>query len=222
MGLIDRGKRLVHGALQQLRLRGALRRLARLPFGVPPDPALLSALHAAWGNPGFSAVPAFLAEVAARATVETLPILECGSGLTTLVLGALAGRRGIPVWSLEHDPAWHGRVAQAVRAAGVPGVHLCLAPIERRGDYAWYTPPTDLPPQFGLVVCDGPPGDTPGGRYGLLPTMDARLPSRSVVLLDDTARAAERETAERWSREGGFDLDYGTRPGGSFAILTRR
>lgn len=222
MGLIDRGKRLAHGALQQLRLRGALRRLARLPLGALPDPALLSALHAAWGNAGFSAVPAFLAEVAARATVETMPILECGSGLTTLVLGVLAGRRGIPVWSLEHNPAWHARVAGALRAAGIAGVHLSLVPIERRGDYSWYAAPTDLPAQFGLVVCDGPPGDTPGGRYGLLPTMGGRLRSGSVVLLDDTARAAERETAERWSQEGGFDLAYGTRPGGSFAILTRR
>lgn len=58
-----------------------------------------------------------------------------------------------------------------------------------------------MPNRFGLVVCYGPPGDTPGGRYGMLPVMRARLDRRCVILLDDVQRPAEREVAGRWAQE---------------------
>ena len=46
-----------------------------------------------------------------------------------------------------------------------------------RGSFVWYDVPKDVwPAEFRLVVCDGPPGDMKGGRYGLLPLVGARLP----------------------------------------------
>lgn len=72
------------------------------------------------------------------------------------------------------------------------------------GDYTWYVPPLEqMPSGFGLVICDGPPGDTLGGRYGMLPVMKTRLARHCVILLDDVQRPAEREVAERWARELG-------------------
>jgi hypothetical protein len=220
--LVVATKAALRAALQRLRLGRAVRRIARVPLGQAPSRPLLLALYSAWGNEGFSAVPEFLEEIAARAVTTPGPILECGSGVSTLLLGLLAGRRGVVTWTLEHHGAWHARVAAALDAQRIPGVRLCLAPLVDRGAYAWYALPRDLPPRFDLVVCDGPPGETPGGRYGLVPELQGRLPVGSTILLDDTARAAEADTARRWAAEGGFDLDFGARPNGSFAILTRR
>ena len=54
---------------------------------------------------------------------------------------------------------------------------------------------------FGMVICDGPPGDTKGGRYGMLPIMSDRLRSGCVILLDDADRADEIAITKRWKKE---------------------
>lgn len=53
------------------------------------------------------------------------PILEWGSGLSTVLLGLAAQRQGNTVWSLEHDPLWAGRVASTLDRYGVTSVRLC-------------------------------------------------------------------------------------------------
>ena len=57
--------------------------------------------------------------------------------------------------------------------------------------------------QFALVVCDGPPADTVGGRYGLVPIMRDRLAPGCAILLDDAEREHERAIARRWQLELG-------------------
>jgi len=52
-----------------------------------------------------------------------------------------------------------------------------------------------------MVICDGPPGATKGGRYGLVPVMKDRLRTGSFILLDDAAREQEQEIARRWMSE---------------------
>jgi len=58
-----------------------------------------------------------------------------------------------------------------------------------------------MPRRFALVVCDGPPADTPGGRYGLVPVMREHLSRGCVILLDDAEREHERTIALRWQTE---------------------
>ena len=58
-----------------------------------------------------------------------------------------------------------------------------------------------LPRDFGLVVCDGPPGTIQGGRYGLMPVMGEYLRPDCRILLDDTNRRKEKELIERWAGE---------------------
>ena len=76
-----------------------------------------------------------------------------------------------------------------------------------------------MPSDFSLVVCDGPPGDTPGGRYGTLPVMRSLLRPGCVVLLDDVHRSEELEIVNRWADQLGspFDLTGSER---RFASLT--
>src|SRR3989442_245782 len=157
-------RRAARAALQELRLRVALRRLHRLPVGTAPSAGVVRALQRAWGNEGFAAKDAYPAEVIRHAMRAQGPILECGSGLTTILLTALAGRRGIPVWSLEHMSEWHTRVAKIIDRLGVPAVRAGCAPPPPYGEDDWDSPPVpgiaqDLP----LVICGRPPGADPWG-----------------------------------------------------------
>src|SRR5437763_528969 len=113
-------KQAARTAWQRQQLRWAMRHLRALPTGAVPQRQLLVELRAAWDNDGYTADIDYLAEVARLAAVTPGPVLECGSGLTTLLLGALAGRRGVEVWSLEHDVAWRRRGPAALRRPRAP------------------------------------------------------------------------------------------------------
>lgn len=82
------------------------------------------------------------------------PVLEIGSGLTTVIMGMA----GAEVHTLEHDYAWYKKTRGWLTRYGLTNVHLHYAPIEERDDgLVWYSVPKDLPTNFALVVLDGPP-----------------------------------------------------------------
>ena len=212
-------KRAARQALLDQALRRAVRRVAALPLGETPSRALLADLLTGWSNEGFAADLDYLEEVSRRAASVEGPVLECGSGLTTLLVGLLAGRRGFETWSLEHHPEWHARVGAALEAHNVPRARLALAPLKSYGAFSWYDPPfAEMPEAFRLVVCDGPPSVTPGGRYGLLPVMQARLPAGSLILLDDAERPEEQEVLARWVKEYGVGVETRETGEGAYAV----
>jgi hypothetical protein len=89
-------------------------------------------------------------------------------------------------------------------------VVLGANPLRDYGEFAWYDPRlASMPRAFGLVVCDGPPASTRGGRYGLVPIMKERLQPGCVILLDDAGREQELAIAERWKNELGATLRVG-------------
>jgi predicted O-methyltransferase YrrM len=199
--------------------------LLRLPPGQVPSTALLATLHRAWGNEDYSANLPYLEEVARRAATADGPILECGSGLTTILLAAVAGRRGVPVHSLEHTPEWHRRVASVLRRCGIPGVRLHLVPLVDHGSFAWYEIPSeDWPSEFCIAICDGPPSETKGGRYGLLPRVGAKLPAGALIVLDDATRPPETAMRHRWRAERDLvERVYpGPDPDRAYAVLILR
>jgi hypothetical protein len=201
-------------------LRGAMRRVAALAEGEVPSRELLADLLTAWSNDGFAADLDYLEEVARRAASVEGPVLECGSGLTTLLVGMLAGRRGFETWSLEHHPEWHARVSAALEEHNVPRARLALAPLKSYGGFSWYDPPlAEMPEAFSLVVCDGPPGTTHGGRYGLLPVMRERLPAGSLILLDDANRPEEQEALRLWLEEYGLTFEMRETVEGAYAVV---
>lgn len=215
-------KRAARQALLEQALRRAVRRVAALAEGQVPSRGLLADLLTAWSNDGFAADLDYLEEVARRAATVEGPVLECGSGLTTLLAGMLAGRRGFETWALEHHPEWHARVAAALEEHSVPRARVALAPLRSYGGFSWYDPPlAEMPEAFRLVVCDGPPWTTPGGRYGLLPVMHGRLPAGSLILLDDANRPEEREALRRWSGEYGVTFEMRETGEGAYAVAAR-
>ena len=65
-----------------------------------------------WDNARWSAEERYLAEVVRAAEQTTGSILECGSGLTTLLMAPVAARTGVQIHALENNPAWHARVTE--------------------------------------------------------------------------------------------------------------
>lgn len=155
-----------------------------------------------WGNAKWSAEELYLAEVVRTAESATSSILECGSGLTTLLVGAVAARRGLQLHSLEHNHEWHERVTKALRDFGIGNVTVHLAPLRSFPTYDWYDAPLQsMPSDFSYVVCDGPPASTRGGRSGVLPTMRGKFSPVCTVLLDDANNPNERALVESWVRD---------------------
>lgn len=180
----------------------AIRRIQALPPDAVITRQLLEQLRYGWGNLGWSANPEFLDQVQRQIATTYGPVLECGSGLTTILLGLLIRNREIELWSLEDDPEWCERVRSVVNLHGIDNVRVCLAPLHDYGEYTWYSPPVDeMPRDVQLVICDGPAASTPGGRYGLFSVMRSHLANQYVVLVDDADREGERKMLERWERE---------------------
>jgi hypothetical protein len=209
-------------AIRQRAFRRAIRHVAGLPLGEVPPREVLQNLQFGWGNEGFAAETNYLEEVARRAATTAGPILECGSGLTTILMGLLAGRRGVETWSLEHTPEWRARVVHSLEQFEIPHAHVRPVVLRDYDGFSWYDAPlAELPKEFQLVICDGPPGETRGGRYGLLPVLSARLPAGSVILFDDATRTGEAEVLRRWITESRMDVAMREAGNGAFAVITR-
>lgn len=192
-------------------------------MGELPSREILVELATVWGNEGFAARLDYLSEVAQRANETQGPILECGSGLTTILVGLIAGRRGIETWSLEHSREWQEKLIDTLRHNGIDHVSVCLAELRDYGEFSWYDPPLEsMPDKFSLIVCDGPPGNSKGGRFGLLPIFRERLTSNTTILLDDADRSGEREVLARWQEESNCSVELREAPNGSFAIVSCR
>src|SRR5262245_2921428 len=188
---------------QRMLLRSSLSRLdACIASGRLPATPLVEDLVRGWGNAAWSADVTLLTTM-----LEWLPktsgvILECGSGLSTLVLGVAARASGRRVLSFEHNPAWAARLERNIPKDLRGSIEVCVTPIRRHGDFDWYSlEGMRLPNDIGFVVCDGPPGTTRGGRYGLGPLLTPLLSPGCIVLLDDAQRSAERDVTIRWCTE---------------------
>jgi len=131
-------------------------------------------------------------------------IVECGAGVSTVVLARLLAERGTGrLTALEHDPGWAQRVAELLSREGLAEVaHVEMAPLE----HGWYAAAgvDRLPEAIDLLVVDGPPADRPEiaqARHPALGRLEPRLASDALVVLDDVARAGERGVLARWEAE---------------------
>jgi hypothetical protein len=165
------------------------------------DQRLLERLTFGWGN-RYSAHTEYMAAYLRYASRSKGPVLECGSGLSTLLLGVVAAHHGNQVLSLEHDLTWGDRVQKLLQRWQIKSVELNIDKLQRYWGFDWYRiPDVQLPQKFSLVVCDGPPGETFGGRYGLIPMMAKYLGPNTTILLDDYERTGEQTIVENWQKQ---------------------
>jgi predicted O-methyltransferase YrrM len=184
-------------------LDATLAEYARSVAAGPVSDELLQRLVRVWGNAEWSALPEYMQCFIEAARSTPGPILECGSGLSTLLMGLQKAPSQRRLYTLEHHPEWHARMQGELARQRITGVDILHAPLQDYGAFTWYRPAVELPRGFTLVICDGPPSVTPGGRYGLLPVTAAHLAPGCVILLDDAARPDEQAALARWREEYG-------------------
>ncbi|HEX7024868.1 MAG TPA: hypothetical protein VF187_08630, partial [Gemmatimonadales bacterium] len=199
---------------QLVRRRRLARSLARLERAAIPDEVDLTMMEQivrAWDNPGYAGDAAFLLQVARDAWEGPGPVLDCGSGLSTIVCAAVAARRGARVWSLEQDASWHEDVRGMVSALRLDNVVLWHAPLRSYGGYVWYDlTGRELPRHFSVVACDGPAvrrSEWPPARFaawrvgGVLALKELGIRFDRIIL-DDADDSRAPGLVERWEREG--------------------
>ena len=159
---------------------------------------------------GWAASPDFLLEVARHARgLHGATVLECSSGISTLVLARSMQLNGAgKVYSLEHDAHYAAQTRAQLRRHGLQDwatvIDAPLTPYDLDGQsWPWYDL-TLLPAllEIDLLVIDGPPQATrPQARYPAGPVLFPRLNSGAAVYLDDAARADEQAVVRRWQME---------------------
>ncbi len=122
-------------------------------------------------------------------------IVECGSGVSTVVLGRLLRQcgGGATIVALEHDAGWVALVTDMLRRESLLDVaHVVHAPLE--GDPPWYAGSalTKMPADVDLLVVDGPPAYAPGKGRRRAPALAAFAPR-----LTDTATVVSTMRIER-------------------------
>jgi len=154
----------------------------------------------------------YLRHMAQKAVHSEGNILECGSGLSTLLLSVTAGRQGHIVDCFEHDAIAQKRLCCLLERYHLQNVRVHHTPIRSYGDFDWYQlPRTKLAEQFQLVICDGPSRHlTDSGRYGLFPVMRDQLNSQCRVIMDDSNKRIDRHVIHRWRKEQQIEVQsYG-------------
>jgi hypothetical protein len=205
-------RKLLRSAHQRYTFRRAMKEYLNSPEScADPNSPVLSGLIYGWGNYDWSAPKNYLARCIALGLSSASPSVECGSGLSTIIMGVVAQKTRCEHWALEHNSEWGGRVQSELSRYGLDFVRLCTKPLKDYGEFCWYDAPlSDMPKDFGLAMCDGPPGKTKGGRYGFLPVMQALLAPHCLVLLDDAFREDERSIVTRWEGEFGVRVNNAT------------
>ena len=135
-------------------------------------------------------------------------ILECGSGLSTVVMAyALrdAGHDGKLV-ALEHLPEFADRTVRMLHDHGVADYAEVrpapLADVALEGEtWPWYDLEQLPEGVIDLVFVDGPPGATrPKARFPAMPLLRGQLRKGAVVVMDDYTRPEEGSVVEQWLR----------------------
>ena len=130
-------------------------------------------------------------------------LVECGSGVSTIVLARLLRERGTgSVVSVEHDRAWAALVNDMLSREKLNDVaRVVHVPLD--GDPPWYAVAAldALPADVDLLVVDGPPAHATNEQHRRAPALaffESRLVPGATVILDDAQRAGEREVLARW------------------------
>lgn len=170
-------------------------------------------LFDAWDSP-YAAPPALLAVAYSVASQASGPVLETGSGLSTIVMGIAAEKAGVILHALEHDLDYFKRTAAALQRYGLKNVQLHYAPLRPyTAGFVWYELPEGLPDEFAVVLCDGP--QQRFGRHGLFKLLGSGIAHAHLIM--DDAKGPQLAHLDEWAKESGrsvsvLDLVEVTRP----------
>lgn len=130
---------------------------------------------------------------AGLARASELPILEMGTGLSTVIMAAASKQT---VWAVEHDAEYATVVENMATVAGVDNVALVTCELKDN----WYDIQDELPAEIGFAFVDGPPRYLGSDRMRFFDVYGDRC---KVILVDD-ANTIEFSTQLRaWAKSRG-------------------
>ena len=218
------GRTAIRSKLTDWNLRRALQPLIATGSFTP---AQLVEFRSAWSNEGFSADVRYRAETIRLIEKHGGPVLECGTGATTLIAGILGQRYGFDTYCLEQDLTWSLAAQHALAYHRIGRVHILDTPLRSYGPYAWYaTEGLNLPKHFGVILCDGPFIDRSRGdaifkswRYGVLPFLRRTDSTFDALLLDDVNDKRAPNVLQRWIADWNIRHDVISSEDGECAIV---
>lgn len=158
---------------------------------------------------GWAASPDFLL-ILARHVLKERPetIVECGSGVSTLVLARCLEINGAGhLWSLDHSESYAKQTRDELGMLGLRErasvLHATIGKREIDGrEWPWYSTGELAIKSVDMLVVDGPP-ETTGhlARYPAGPIFFPLLSPGGAVFLDDADREDEREIVRKWTRD---------------------
>lgn len=155
-------------------------------------------------------------------------ILECGSGLSTLIIASLLRKVGKSIFvSLEHDYACYKKTKRLLTLHGLAGyANVCFAPLKEfyidHQTWKWYDYECFIAAPIDLLVVDGPPQRIqPMARYPVLPLLQTQLSDHAVLILDDGHRPSEKRCVERWESRLGVKSVLFPHERGTFLVSAK-
>jgi predicted O-methyltransferase YrrM len=176
------------------------------------------------------AIDPFMAVTIVNTILDVRPrlVVECGSGASTIVVGAtlrkLGGRRRLV--SVEHNSLYAGISRDHVRRHGLQQwAEVRHAPLVEGPHGLWYELSAfEVGGDIDLLLVDGPSTEIgPDARRPALPALYDKLSHDARILVDDAAREGEQAAIAAW--QGNFpDLEFQilwTQNGCAFGIRRR-
>lgn len=125
------------------------------------------------------------------------PIIEAGTGLTSIVLAASTDHT---VFCLEHHAGYAAQMREMAQEAGVENIDIRLVPI----NHGWYDLNGQLlPKRFALGLNDGPPR-TVGSRMGFFDYFG----ETSAIICDDADDRSYGDKLEAWASARSRRIDF--------------
>ena len=165
-----------------------------------PSKGLIKQLIYAWGNQGFSAQIDYMHSCIENTLHSEGLIFECGSGLSTILLGTIAKKQKREMVSFEHLDFWVKRIQKELRKNKLDNNTIYHRDLKDYGAYTWYNIDGFECEKIGLCICDAPPGNTKGGRRGFMQFFKDYLMPNAIILVDDTSREDERNMIREWEK----------------------
>ena len=143
-------------------------------------------------------------------------IFECGSGISTLILGyCLKKNNNGHIWSLDHENKFTNITKKNLEYHNLlQFVSLFWAPLKRisidEKEHLWYDTEfmNNFDEKIDLLIIDGPPRSySKHIRYPALPLLYNYLSSDAIILIDDANRVGEKEIIQQWLNRYN-DLSY--------------
>jgi hypothetical protein len=157
----------------------------------------------------WSAAPDFLERIVDHVLKEKpATIVECGCGVTTLMLARCCEFNGIgEVFSLENGAEFAAKTRSEIARYELKSVATIIdAPLKEvmvdGRAYQWYGLDGLAARNIDMLVIDGPSGFIQRhSRYPALPLLFDRLADGCMIYLDDAARQDEREVVKMWQAQ---------------------